>query len=424
MNWTRGLTRKVAKIILLGPISPRMFAAYVASLRTLGLLRRRKQLDSDHIRTIFVSHPYSSIGDLVLLIPLFERIRVEWPDALIDVAVGDKVADLLSEVGGLRNVFLCKSDTGVNPLIRSYRRVIRYLRQYRRNIMRFDYDLAIAPRWGSIDTWAAVYLAYLTGAPRRIGYSATVDNGDWNVDILLTNAALGGSGEHESVRNVKLLSRCGLAEYRIEDEALVNQPIRSLQALAQTRAAMPIQAPDDVSVARPSAEYAVVSPGATASFRVWPSESMIKTMEDLHRRTGLIFYIVGSRSDEGLCEQLMRPTTGFSMALAGKTNVQQLLHLLYRAQLFIGMDSGTAHLAGAVGIPTIVISPFPSSCKIDHPNSPRRFRPCGPKVVVLQPEHPLPPCNPTCSFSASHCIGQISPEQVVRAAEDFSDQRI
>jgi ADP-heptose:LPS heptosyltransferase len=83
------------------------------------------------------------------------------------------------------------------------------------------------------------------------------------------------------------------------------------------------------------------------------------------------------------------------------------------------MDSGIAHIAGALGIPTVVLSPFPSSCAEEHPNSPTRFRPCGPRVRVLQPESPLPPCHPTCSFSGPHCIQQITPEDVLEAVREL-----
>lgn len=412
------LMRRWAIAVLVRPISPRTFAGLVFSLRAFGILRRRRRGGS-RISSIFISHPYASIGDLVLLIPFIERVRAEWPDAVIDMAVGDRVSELLSGVRGLRNLFLCDSNLSANPLIRNHQQVMRCLRQYRRSIMRFDYDLSIAARWGSIDTWPAVYLAYLTDAPRRIGYSATVDGGDCSLDSLLTKAVVGGGGEHESARNLKLLSRSGLAEDLVEDEKVVDQPMRSLQDLARTEPVSSIDVPADTASSLRSGRYAVVSPGATASFRVWPVEYLAGAIQDLYQRTGLIFYIVGSRSDQQLCEDLMRRVPACSRTLAGKTSVRQLLHLLSRAQLFIGMDSGTAHIAGAIGTPTVVISPFPSSCRVDHPNSPQRFRPCGPRVRVLQPEHVLAPCSPTCSFPQAHCIRQVSTEEVIAAANDL-----
>jgi ADP-heptose:LPS heptosyltransferase len=42
--------------------------------------------------------------------------------------------------------------------------------------------------------------------------------------------------------------------------------------------------------------------------------------------------------------------------LAGKTTLRETAALLSRARLFIGNDSGPAHLAAAVGVPVVVLS--------------------------------------------------------------------
>lgn len=402
------VSRSVAKAVLTFPISPRVFAGGVSALRRLHLLPKETANAAGPVNRIFISHPYSSIGDLVLLIPLLERVRQEWPGASIDVAVGERVADLLCGVSGLRRIIRHPSDPAGIPHLQNYSRAIRLLRTYRRQMMQSQYDLAIAPRWGAIDTWPAIYLAYLTGATRRIGYSATIEKGDTRLDALLTDAAFGGSNEHETARSLKLLSRVGLVEARVDDDQTVNDAIPSLVTLSRQ-----LQAGEGASLH--SREYAIVSPGATAAFRIWPPAQMGAAIRTLRQQTGVDFFIVGSGNDASLCEEVVRLSSDGSISLAGKTNILELVTLLAGAKFFLGMDSGTAHLAGALGIPTVVISPFPAACSVDHPNSPLRFRPCGPQVRVLQPEHALPPCDPTCSFSEPHCIRQISPEAVIWA---------
>lgn len=411
--------RGAIKQLLTFPISPPMLRLLVAVLRGAGIFRKPKYRNSDRIEKIFISHPYSSIGDAVLLLPLLERIRMIWPDASVDIAIGATACDLLAGVEGLNQIFVCGSHRTKLWLLGSYQRFFRYLRLYKRQVMLYDYDLAIVPRWGRIEAWAAAYLAYLTGARMRIGYSASVDGGDSRLDALLTVAVAGGDHEHETARNLKLLMRAGIAEEGIEEESAVDHPIRSLVRLAQISHTLE----GDNLLSKvwdwTGKRYAVLSPGATNAFRLWPLEFLVEVVQTLHNKAGLITYIVGGGSDSRLCNQLAGNMRACAISLAGRTSVEQLVALLARAKLFVGMDSGTAHIAGALGIPTVVVSPFPSSIRADHPNSPVRFKPCGPRVRVLQPLYPLAPCWPTCSFPGPHCSRQVTPTMVVEAAAEL-----
>jgi len=350
--------------------------------------------------------------------PLLEKVGTVWPDAEIDIAVPAQVADLLGEVPRLHCLALRDFDLMQNGSKRKlwfsrilYRHTVVYhlISFCCRAMSAQEYEIGIAPRWGSHATWPAVYLAYLSGARRIIGYSGSVDGGTFATDQLLTVAARGGEHEHESARNLALLIRGGLVEHCFDITEAVYQPISSLVKLARRE-----QNSTDHKWME-AGTYAVISPGATASFRTWSTKNLIKVVRGLHQETGFRFYVVGGLADELLCRSIADGAKECAVSIAGQTSLKQLAGLLAGATLFIGMDSGTAHIAGALAVPTIVISPFPLSSAVDHPNSPARFRPCGPNVRVLQPEHPIPPCDPTCSFSGSHCIEQITPASVVTA---------
>ena len=390
--------------------------ALVFVLRKVGILRTPVSRPHGSIQKIFVSHPYSSVGDLVLLLPLLEKIRSEWPEATLDIAVGSNASTLLSGVDGLHRIFDCGSQNARIALFGIYRRFFRNLWFYKRKIMPFDYDLAIAARWGSIMASEAIYLAYLTGAPLRVGYSATVDQGDRNIDRLLTRATTGGEHEHETIRNLKLLNRTQLTQNEQGHETVVNRPIKSLLNLACTTKAA-LQGSDFLKegISAPP-RFGVVSPGATRRFNRWPVARLASVMQEIFRRTGIYFYIVGSPLDAQLCSDLERLAPACSRSVAGSTNLSQLTYLLSESELFIGLDSGTAHISAGLGTPTLVISPFPSECQDDLPNSPVRFRPCGPYVRVVQPARPIPPCFPNCTVVEPHCILQVDVEEVVNSA--------
>jgi ADP-heptose:LPS heptosyltransferase len=411
------------KQILLFPTSPEAFHRARPLLQALRIIPTSNPKVQHENGRIFVSHPYASVGDLILLIPLLEKIASIWPEAEIDIAVPRGVAELLGEVPHLHclllndfNLFqqgVTRWSRTLDRIFYRYRVVYRLLRFCHRQMRNRFYDLAIAPRWGSIATWPAVYLASMSGALRVIGYSGAVDGGSTAPDRLLTVAVPGGNNEHESARNLGLLIRADLVEKPFDTTEAVQRPIPSLLRLAQRE-----NAASDLGLKRAGA-YAVIAPGATAPFRTWPIESLARTVRDIHRKTGLRFYVVGGPGNAPQCEALATAVPDAAVSLAGRTSLLQLLPLLAAAQLFIGMDSGIAHMAGALAVPTVVISPFPLSSTVDHPNSPLRFRPCGPRVRVLQPAFPLPPCDPTCSYPGPHCIEQITPADVIRTASEL-----
>jgi ADP-heptose:LPS heptosyltransferase len=421
--------RRIAWGVLKLPVSPRAFGLLVAGLCALRFIPRKKRRETEEIRRIFVSHPYSSVGDLILLIPFLERLRAEWPDAVVDIVVGDRAADLLLGVAGLNVIRLDRCDffrepstrrfPGLYAVFERYLTVFRFVLFYRRALQDYSYDLAVVPRWGSSQTWPAIYLAHLTRARRIVGYSSSVDGGGTASDVLLTTAVSDTRNEHESLRSLRLLTRAGVWAASSDEEATVNRPIPSLIRLAElSHDAEENGTPFPAAGFSPEMPYCIISPGATAAFRMWPAERMIRVMEALSNEFGLAFYLVGSARDADLCNSIAVALPGCTVSIAGKTSLLQLTRVLGNAQLFIGMDSGIAHIAGALGLSTIVLSPFPLSCNVDHPNSPVRFRPCGPRVRVLQPIFALPPCDPTCSFPGPHCIEQIQTEDVLQVARE------
>lgn len=396
------------------PVSAGAFIATVSILRMLRCLRRPNRGTGDRIQRILVCYPFGNLGDLVLMLPMLEALHVRWPKAAIDVVARARAADLLTEIPFLGNVFRFSNRECRISRFTSYLRVLDGISLYRKQLMHRDYDLAISARWGE-DPSFGNYLTYLTGAPKRCGYSAGVNGGNPAMDRVFTDTATGGHNEQEALRIVRLLSRVGLWGFRHKDEDVVTAPIASLQEAAQSL----LKEVDLPLFDLTQSKYVVIAPGATAPHRQWPVERYVDVMERLRQRDSFRFILVGSREETANCRELVEQFPDHSLSLAGETTLHQLIVAISRAELFIGNDSGPAHIAGALGVRTVVVSCFPLSCREEHPNSVVRFRPCGPWVIVVQPEEPIPPCDPCCSMREPHCIQQITPQQVADAAESL-----
>ena len=407
------LKAKVRRALAIG-VTPAALMLRVSILRALHRLPKATNHPPPHIRRIFFSFPYHSVGDLILSLTLLDRIHDLWPAAEIDFAVGASMAPLVDAIPYIRRVFALPRARGRRPWMVAYAEIRNETKLFKTEIAGIKYDLAIAPRWDSADSFFSAYLAYLTGAPIRCGYSGILDGGTPQVDRLLTVAAKGGANEHESLRYTRLLGRCGLEPEDTVGEQESQRTIRSLTTIVQARRLNGLHgsAPRDHNE-----NYVVFSPGATSGRRMWPIQRFAEVGRSLHQRFGLTTLVIGSPADAALCQELVSLIGKTALSMAGRTDPLQMLDLLAGAKFFLGNDSGPAHMAGGLGIQTIVISPFAASCTADHPNSPQRFRPAGPHVQVLQPQDPLPPCAPTCSQHIPHCILQITLEEVLACSE-------
>jgi ADP-heptose:LPS heptosyltransferase len=119
---------------------------------------------------------------------------------------------------------------------------------------------------------------------------------------------------------------------------------------------------------------------------------------------------VAARGEEKVIDEVRAhsraPLAGFN-----DLSLPELTALAARASLFVGNDSGVAHVAAAVGTPQVVV--FGSS-NVAH------WRPwTAVPAEVVREEMPCAPCpGYTCAeFGVPECIRRVPAERVVAAVE-------
>ncbi|WP_109488723.1 glycosyltransferase family 9 protein [Occallatibacter savannae] len=367
--------------------------------------------------SIFVSFPYNSLGDVLALLPLLERMHAVHPDARIDVAVGSAVASFVQSVP-----FVHVTPVPAVPhrgfVFWRLRELRELVRCFRDNLSANRYAFSISPRWGS-DTYARAsrYLMYLVWAERYVSYSARVDGGPALLDCLSTDLAMGGELESESVRQIRLLERVGILSPDVTLASGLDSETKSLVDLAKAQDKSLVESVLRRSCGTAVGGYIVVSPGASRLSNRWPTERYAEVLSYLHRFYGLPAFAVGAPADLSSCEELEAALPGVVSSLGGKTTLHELAAILRGARLFLGNDSGPGHMAGALGIPTIVLTAFALRSDEAHKHSALRWRPNGPKVLQIMPTNPKSPCISGCDADRAHCILEIEPRQVIAAAE-------
>jgi ADP-heptose:LPS heptosyltransferase len=155
--------------------------------------------------------------------------------------------------------------------------------------------------------------------------------------------------------------------------------------------------------------YAVLHPGASSPSRRWPIGSFAQVAERLHA-DGLQVVVTGSAGESGLAARLVRRSRAPVLDLCGRTDLPGLALLLRDSAVLVGNDTGTAHLAAAIGARGVTIF---------QPGDPRRWGYDRPSSRVLVPDVPCAPCpHLECPIDFP-CSRATTPAQVVEAARDL-----
>jgi len=147
---------------------------------------------------------------------------------------------------------------------------------------------------------------------------------------------------------------------------------------------------------------AVIHPLASAPDKTWPAENFVAIAGCLRDRWGLEPVFIGAATDDLNTFREFKTIAGASLS--------EIKSLIASASLFIGNDSGPAHIAAAVKTPLVVLF---------GPASSQRWRPWRAPAEVVQNYFACNPCAMyTCeAFDEPECIRSISVEQVMGAVD-------
>jgi ADP-heptose:LPS heptosyltransferase len=159
----------------------------------------------------------------------------------------------------------------------------------------------------------------------------------------------------------------------------------------------------------PKSKIALIHPAAAFDTKTWAVENFARTAEFLHKK-GLDIVAVAAREEREILKNLKAESTA-PIAVFYDLSLPEITALASKAHIFVGNDSGIAHIAAAVNTPTVVV--FGSS-NIDN------WRPWtdAPNEVVYKP-FPCQPCpGYVCKeFGEPRCILSVQTQSVFKAIE-------
>lgn len=163
--------------------------------------------------------------------------------------------------------------------------------------------------------------------------------------------------------------------------------------------------------------FALFSPAsAYGPVKDWPEERYAETARRLYEDAGLVSLISGSAAQEGICARIAALAGDAAANVASRTSLAGLMALAARAALFLGGDSGGAHVAAAVGTPTAVIFGI---------TEPSRTRQLGPQVKLLGAGGEFTPDldNPATRERARAALAAVTVNDVLETARGLLEAK-
>jgi ADP-heptose:LPS heptosyltransferase len=170
-----------------------------------------------------------------------------------------------------------------------------------------------------------------------------------------------------------------------------------------------------------SAEHrlVIVHVGARIAFRRWPPERFAETIAAIAQADSRTRFVILAGPEEDTAQRVVAgararlPESGRPVVLEPRTwSLEEIQALAARGAVYIGCDTGPAHVAGTTHVPIVALY---------GPTLPETWapwRPAGPLTIPLGVEGlPCRPCDQrVCEPGDFRCLNWIRPEQVLDAA--------
>jgi ADP-heptose:LPS heptosyltransferase len=279
--------------------------------RALASLARPRRRPGTPVRRVLIAH-YLLLGDTILLAPLLKALASRYPDAERVVLARPAVAALFEG-----------QPYGATVLVFNRRDAA----SHRAVIDSGPYDLALVP-----DDNRYAWLARAAGARRVVGFAHDRPAWkNWMLDRAVPYPAAPGAW-------------ADIAATLLCDEGST--------AEAPPFVAGEWPAPPCSPFERPARPYVVLHVGASTPLKQWPALRW-RAIADRFARDGLAVVWSGGANERGVLTEL-GPRSD-EIDLVGKLDLPQLWQLLAGAERLVCPDTGIAHLARIVGVPTIAL---------------------------------------------------------------------
>jgi heptosyltransferase II len=336
---------------------------HLNNILTFRFLKNKKDIK---IKKILIVN-YGYLGDSILNIPLIKSIRSKFKDAKITMVINPKFKDIWNNFDSVDQII--EYDC---PWIRyGYKIRLNDIKEYFKLIKilkKEKFDLAIDSRGDLRNNM----LLYHSNAKQRIGFTLTGGS------YFLTDR-LKWEHQHEVENSLKIAKKLGC---KIKE----NYPILNINKKHLEKA------DQIINKFKLGKNIIAIAPGAGYPTKELSVEKWIELTEQIPSKYNIV--LIGGPNEYKFSIIKEKSRNKNILNLIGELKLLESAAIIKKSKLLISPDSGSAHLAAAVGTKTITLF---------GPTDEIRWRPYGPKDkhIIIRNKIECSPCGLTnkCEFN-------------------------
>ena len=300
------------------------------------------------------------VGDSVMTVPALRALRRLLPDAKITLAIRPSAKGIFSEADFIDEVLVYDRRNAFS--------VVSQIREWRRR----QFDLAVLFQ----NAFEAALIPFIAGVPTRLGYATESRQAMLTHPLPVPDWR---SSKHEVFYYLYLITAL---EQLLSGTSTVCEadPDISL-AISESRKHDAAELLRSYGIDEARSVVALVPGSINSRAKRWPAESYAALADRLLEQQRQVL-LIGSRDEIDVTNEVTRRMRHQPVVLTGKTSLDQVTAVLALVDLVVTNDTGPAHIAAALGCPTIVIF---------GPTNPLTTRPFSFKTEIMR--HP-PDCAP------------------------------
>jgi heptosyltransferase-1 len=329
----------------------------------------------------------SAIGDVVMSLPALSALRKAFPDAKITWLIRSEYAPLLRNHPDLNEIILFDrrllAKWWYSP--QSFKALIALIRQLRSERFEAIIDLQCLLR--------TALFGRLSGAEHRFGQSGAREFA-WLFYNHKIKHDLGCVHVVDFYLKIveSVTGRRACAEFVVPHDEYAQESVRRL--LSDSRVS--------------DNNYIVLIPGASNPKKRWPTASFASLADRIHSQSDAAIIMAGSAGDRKFSTAIQAATKAPLIDFAGRTSLSELVALLRSARLIVSNDTGPGQIAGALGVPLVIIF---------GPTNPARLCPYRRAETVVTADQDFGPLE-IYNSDPKHDISRISVDNVFAKASE------
>lgn len=334
-----------------------------------------------------------SLGDTVIALPCFHKIRETYPEAEITLLTNKPVMSKAAAIEAVLGKQYFFNKVLAYPVgTRNLKLLFTLIRQIRSSKIDTVINLTAARSKKSSlrDKW----FFRMAGVKQFIGFPEA------NEDFEVVTNVQTGLGEWEAKRLARRMAKLG--ELNLDLERYWDLKLTADELFAASQA---------LESLHQNSRVLAISTGTKCQSNDWGLDNWTGMLAQLSARLpNWKLVIVGAADESVVADACLSAWAGNGINLCGKISPRVSAAVLQRASVFIGHDSGPMHLAACVGTPGVGI--------YSARNLPGQWFPRGKHNSIIYHRVECAGCGlEVCIEQKKKCILSISVAEVINAVE-------